>query len=556
MGKNSNIGAEKAPRRSLFKALGLSDDDIKKPLIAVISAYSEIVPGHMHLDKIVDGVKAGILASGGTPLEIPSIGVCDGIAMGHKGMRYSLPSRELIADSVEVMVNGHDLDGVVIVPNCDKIVPGMIMGAVRTGLPTIMVSGGAMRSGTHKGEKISLSSVFEAVGKLKSGKIDEAELTEIENKACPGCGSCCGMYTANSMNCLSEALGIALPYNGTILADNADRIRLAKKAGKQIMNLVKENITPDKILTRSAFKNALTVDMAIGASSNSVLHLLGIANECGLDLKNDFNLDTVIEVSDRTPNLCRLSPASLYDIEDLHEAGGIPAVMKELSKNNLLDLNAITVTCKTIGEIIQYGENLNKNVIKPIENPYSKFGGLTILKGNLAKEGCIVKRSAVSTTMMEFTGKAKVYDSEEESVRAIMGGEIKSGDVVVIRYEGPKGGPGMREMLSPTSALSGMGLDSSVALVTDGRFSGATRGAAIGHVCPEGAEGGVIALVKNGDIIEIDINKNSINLKVSEGELKEREKSYVPKKVEGTSFLKRYSHMVTNAANGAVFKKL
>ncbi|MBO5542260.1 MAG: dihydroxy-acid dehydratase [Acholeplasmatales bacterium] len=543
-------GFERVPNRSLFKALGLTDEEIDRPLIGVVCAKSEIVPGHMWLDKIADAVKRGILMAGGTPIEIPAIGVCDGIAMGHVGMKYSLVTRELIADSVECMALAHALDGLVLIPNCDKIVPGMLMGACRINLPTVVCSGGPMLAGRMNGHKTSLSSTFEAVGKFNSGKIDEKELKEWENNSCPGCGSCSGMYTANSMNCMCEVLGIALPGNGTIPAVYAARIRNAKYSGMAIMDMVKKDIKIRDILTEKAFRNALTMDMALGCSTNTMLHLPAIAHEAGVHI----DLDIANEISSHTPNLCHLAPAGPTYMEDLNEAGGVPAVMKELSKINALELDLPTVTGKTIRENIEFAINKNPEIIRTIDNPYSKIGGIAVLKGNLALNGCVVKRGAVAPEMLKHTGPAKCYNSEEEAIAAIDGGKIKKGDVVVIRYEGPKGGPGMREMLAPTSRIAGMGLDKDCALITDGRFSGATRGASIGHVSPEAAEGGLIGLVKDGDLIEIDIIGCTINLKVSEEEIAKRKAEFVMPKKEVTGYLKRYAKLVTSASTGAVFK--
>ena len=552
MSKELAAGMEKAPQRSLYKALGLSDEEIAKPIIAIVSAKSEIVPGHIHLDRITDAVKAGIYAAGGTPVVVPSIGVCDGIAMGHAGMKYSLPSRELIADSVESMLIGHAFDGAVLVPNCDKIIPGMLMGAARVNIPTVMVSGGPMESGVHKGHKVSLSTMFEAVGSVQAGKMDMDELCELENCACPGCGSCCGMYTANSLNCLAEALGIALPGNGTILATSAERIRLAKRAGEAIMNLVDKQVMPRMILKKESFINALTLDMAIGASTNTVLHLFALADECGVTL----NLDMVQQISDRTPNLCKLSPATEYDMDDLGRAGGIMAVLKELDGLGLIDGKQLTVTNKPLSRSYAKAEIRNPVVIHPASNPISPIGGIAVLKGNIAENGAVVKRSAVAPEMMNgVTLKAKVFNCEEDAVSAIMGGRIHKGDVVVIRYEGPQGGPGMREMLSPTSALVGMGLDKDVALITDGRFSGATRGAAIGHVSPEAACGGKIGIIKDGDKIEIDISKGRLNLDINAKEVQSRVKKWKPKDSNPTGYLLRYANLVTGADKGAVFKK-
>ena len=543
-------GFERVPNRSLFKALGLTDEEIDRPMIGVVCAKSEIVPGHMWLDKIADAVKRGILMAGGTPIEIPAIGVCDGIAMGHVGMKYSLVTRELIADSVECMALAHALDGLVLIPNCDKIVPGMLMGACRINLPTVVCSGGPMLAGRMNGHKTSLSSTFEAVGKFNSGKIDEKELKEWENNSCPGCGSCSGMYTANSMNCMCEVLGIALPGNGTIPAVYAARIRNAKYSGMAIMDMVKKDIKIRDILTEKAFRNALTMDMALGCSTNTMLHLPAIAHEAGVHI----DLDIANEISSHTPNLCHLAPAGPTYMEDLNEAGGVPAVMKELSKINALELDLPTVTGKTIRENIEFAINKNPEIIRTIDNPYSKIGGIAVLKGNLALNGCVVKRGAVAPEMLKHTGPAKCYNSEEEAIAAIDGGKIKKGDVVVIRYEGPKGGPGMREMLAPTSRIAGMGLDKDCALITDGRFSGATRGASIGHVSPEAAEGGLIGLVKDGDLIEIDIIGCTINLKVSEEEIAKRKAEFVMPKKEVTGYLKRYAKLVTSASTGAVFK--
>ena len=543
-------GFERVPNRSLFKALGLTDEEIDRPMIGVVCAKSEIVPGHMWLDKIADAVKRGIIMAGGTPIEIPAIGVCDGIAMGHVGMKYSLVTRELIADSVECMALAHALDGLVLIPNCDKIVPGMLMGACRINLPTVVCSGGPMLAGRMNGHKTSLSSTFEAVGKFNSGKIDAKELKEWENNSCPGCGSCSGMYTANSMNCMCEVLGIALPGNGTIPAVYAARIRNAKYSGMAIMDMVKKDIKIRDILTEKAFINALTMDMALGCSTNTMLHLPAIAHEAGVHI----DLDIANEISSHTPNLCHLAPAGPTYMEDLNEAGGVPAVMKELSKINALNLDLPTVTGKTIRENIEFAINKNPEIIRKIDNPYSKIGGIAVLKGNLALNGCVVKRGAVAPEMLKHTGPAKCYNSEEEAIAAIDGGKIQKGDVVVIRYEGPKGGPGMREMLAPTSRIAGMGLDKDCALITDGRFSGATRGASIGHVSPEAAEGGLIGLVKDGDLIEIDIVGCTINLKVSDEEIAKRKAEFVMPKKEVTGYLKRYASLVTSASTGAVFK--
>ncbi len=544
-------GDERAPNRSLFYSMGYTDEELKRPLIGVISAYSEIVPGHIHLDKLSQAVKTGVLIGGGTPILIPAIGVCDGIAMGHLGMKYSLPSRELIADSVESMVVAHGLDGVVLIPNCDKIVPGMIMGLLRMNIPGIVISGGAMLPGDHNEEKISLSSIFEAVGAKKANLINDEELEDFAQNTCPSCGSCAGMYTANSMNCLSEALGIALPGNGTIPAVYSARTSLAKKAGIQVMELLRKNIKPLDIINSESFKNALAVDMALGCSTNSVLHLLAIANEAGIPI----DLKTINEVSDRTPNLCHLAPAGPNYIEDLYKAGGIPAVMKELEKGGFLNTSLITVTGKTISENIKNAINKNNKVLRNIENPYSKTGGIAILWGNIAKDGCVVKRSAVADEMLVHKGPARVFESEEEAITSIYAGKINKGDVVVIRYEGPKGGPGMREMLNPTSALAGMKLDKDVALITDGRFSGASRGASIGHVSPEAASGGEIAFIKEGDIISIDIPNHSINLEISDEEMEKRKKEIPIKPLEEIKgWLGRYRKLVQSANTGAILK--
>ena len=544
-------GVAKAPHRSLFKASGLTDEEINKPLIGIVTSQNDIIPGHVNLDKIVEGVKKGVLMSGGTPLVFPTIGVCDGIAMGHQGMKYSLVTRELIADSAECMANAHAFDALVFIPNCDKIVPGMVMAALRVNVPSVIVSGGPMLAGKFKGKEVSLSTMFEAVGSVESGLMLESDLAELEEKVCPTCGSCSGMFTANSMNCLCEVLGLALPGNGTIPAVYSERIRLAKYAGMAVMKLLEKDIKPRDIVTEDAIKNALTVDMALGCSTNSVLHLTAIANEAKLPI----NLDIINGMSAKVPNLCKLAPASDTHIEDLYAAGGIRAVMSELNKKNLLNLNCITATGKTVGENIENAKVLDYSVIKHIEEPYSQTGGIAVLKGNLAPDGAVVKRSAVLKEMLVHKGPAKVFNSEEEAIEAIMGKKIVEGDVVVIRYEGPKGGPGMREMLSPTSAICGMGLDTSVALITDGRFSGATKGAAIGHVSPEAAEGGNIALVEDGDIISIDITNGNLDLLVSDEELAKRRsnlKPVEPKVKEG--YLARYAKLVSSASSGAVFK--
>lgn len=548
-------GSERTPHRSLFKAMGYTDEELRRPLIGVVNAHNEVIPGHIHLDTIAEAVKRGILAAGGTPIEVPAIGVCDGIAMGHVGMRYSLPSRELIADSVETMAMAHGFDGMVLIPNCDKIVPGMLMAAARVNIPSIFVSGGPMLSGkvgpVTDVTEVSLSNTFEAVGAYKAGKIDDEELKDFENSSCPTCGSCAGMYTANSMNCLTEALGMGLPGNGTIPAVYAARIRLAKEAGFAIMDILKNDIKPRDIMTEEAFMNALTIDMALGCSTNSMLHLPAIAYEAGVII----DLEIANEISAKTPNLCKLAPAGPHHIEELNAAGGIQAVMKEIAKKGLLNLDLMTVTGKTIRENIEKFSNKNPNVIRPVENPYSETGGIAVLKGNLAPLGCVVKRSAVAPEMLKHSGPARVYNSEEEAIEAIFGGKINKGDIVIIRYEGPKGGPGMREMLSPTSALAGMGLDKDVALITDGRFSGASRGASIGHVSPEAAEGGNIGLVEEGDIINIDINAGTIELDVSEDTLSERRKTWRPKKPSiTTGYLARYAKLVTSANTGAVLK--
>lgn len=546
------LGAERAPQRSLFKAMGYTDAQIKKPLIGIVNSFNEIIPGHIHLQTIARSVKDGVLMAGGTPVEFNVIGVCDGIAMGHEGMKYSLVTREIIADSVECMAKAHRFDGLVFIPNCDKIVPGMLMAAARLNIPSIFVSGGPMLSlCSEDGRYMDLNSVFEAVGAYKSGKATDADLAYYENNACPGCGSCSGMFTANSMNCLTEALGMGLRGNGTIPAVYAERQRLAKTVGTRAVELVHENIRPLDILTEKAFKNALTVDMALGCSSNSLLHLTAIAKEAGVTL----DLHYVNEISDRTPNLCHLAPAGPHHVQDLHAAGGVYAVIKELTKKNLIDTTLITVTGKTVGENIADAVIKNPEVIRPIEKPYLENGGLAVLFGSLAPNGAAVKRSAVAPEMMVHKGPAVVFDSEEEAIAEIYAGKIKPGDVVVIRYEGPAGGPGMREMLSPTSAICGMGLDKEVALITDGRFSGATRGASIGHVSPEAVSGGPIAYVKNGDIISIDIPNYSVNLEVSEAEL-ERRKAQMPVKVKTDikGYLKKYARSVSSADKGAVIE--
>ena len=549
---NVTQGVEKAPARSLFYAMGYTKEELDRPLVGVISAHSEVVPGHVHLDKIAEAVKAGIRMAGGTPIEVPSIGVCDGIAMGHVGMKYSLPSRELIADSVETMAIAHQFDALVLVPNCDKIVPGMLMGALRLNLPTVVCSGGPMMAGLVNGEETSLSKMFEAVGAHKANLIDDMQLMNYELNCCPGCGSCSGMYTANSMNCLCEALGIALPGNGTIPAIEGKRIQLAKHAGMAVMQLLEKDIKVKDIVNEKAIRNALACDMALGCSSNSVLHLLAIANEADVEM----DLKTFNEISEKVPNLCHLAPAGETHMHDLNNAGGIPAVQNELAKQNLLDLSLITATSKTIKENIDAIYNTNPNTIKPVDTPYSKTGGIAILFGNIAKEGCVVKRSAVAKEMLHHSGPARVFDCEEDAIEAIYNAKIIAGDVVVIRYEGPKGGPGMREMLNPTSALAGMGLDKSVALITDGRFSGASRGASIGHVCPEAAAGGEIGLLQEGDIIEINIPEYTINAKVSETEFAKRREVYVEHPSKATQgWLKRYAKLVDSAAKGAIMQK-
>ncbi len=545
------IGPDKTPHRSLFKAMGYTDEELARPLIGVVNAQSEIIPGHIHLDNIAKAVKAGILAAGGTPIEVPAIGVCDGIAMGHIGMHYSLPTRELIADSVESLAKAHAFDGLVLIPNCDKIVPGMLMAAARINIPAIVCSGGPMLAGTMGCEKLSLSKTFEAVGAYEAGIIDDKKLKEYEDKSCPSCGSCSGMYTANSMNCLTEVIGMALPGNGTIPAVLADRIALAKHAGMQIMKLVEKDIKPRDIMNEKAFRNALTMDMALGCSTNSMLHLPAIAHEAGVEI----NLDLANEISSKTPNLCHLAPAGPNYIEELNAIGGIPAVMKEISKLGLLSLDNLTVTLKTVGENIAPFEGADGKVVRKADDPYSATGGIAVLRGNIAPNGCVVKRSAVAPEMLKHSGPARVFTSEEDAIKAIFGGEIKSGDVVVITYEGPKGGPGMREMLSPTSALAGMKLDKEVALITDGRFSGASRGASIGHVSPEAAAGGNIGLVKEGDIIDIDINGCTINVRLSDEELEERRKTHVilEPKIK-TGYLARYAKLVSSADKGAVLE--
>ena len=544
-------GPQTAPQRSLFNALGMTKEEMDRPLVGIVSSYNEIVPGHMNIDKIVEAVKLGVAMAGGTPVVFPAIAVCDGIAMGHKGMKYSLVTRDLICDSTECMATAHAFDALVMVPNCDKNVPGLLMAAARLNVPTVFVSGGPMLAGKVQGCKTSLSSMFEAVGSYTAGKMSEEEFNEFQEKACPTCGSCSGMYTANSMNCLTEVLGMGLRGNGTIPAVYSERIRLAKHAGMQVMEMLRRNIRPRDIMTEKAFYNALTVDMALGCSTNSMLHLPAIAHECGIEI----NLDIANEISSKTPNLCHLAPAGHTYMEQLNEAGGVYAVMNELNKKHLLNTDCITVTGKTVGENIENCINKNPEVIRPIDNPYSQTGGIAVLRGNLAPDTCVVKRSAVAPEMMQHEGPAKVFDCEEDAIAAINGGKIVSGDVVVIRYEGPKGGPGMREMLNPTSAIMGRGLGSTVALITDGRFSGATRGAAIGHVSPEAAVGGPIAFVKDGDIISIDINANSINVKISDEEMAKRRAEWTPREPKiTTGYLARYASLVTSANRGAILE--
>jgi dihydroxy-acid dehydratase len=544
-------GPQKAPHRSLLKATGLTDEEINRPLIGVVTSQNDIIAGHINLDKIVESVKKGILMSGGTPIVFPTIGVCDGIAMGHEGMRYSLVTRELIADTIECMVKAHAFDALVLIPNCDKIVPGMMMAALRLNIPAIVISGGPMLAGKFKGKDVSLSTMFEAVGAFENGTMLEGDLCDMENKACPTCGSCSGMFTANSMNCLAEVLGLGLPGNGTIPAVYSERMRLAKYAGMKIMDLLEKDIKPRDIVNEKSIRNALTVDMALGCSTNSVLHLTAIANEAKVEL----NLDMINEISEITPNLCRLAPASDTHIEELYWAGGIQAVMKELSKKDLLNLDCVTATSKTHKENLEGVEVLDYNIIKNIDEPFSTTGGIRVLKGNLAEDGAVVKKSAVLEEMLTHKGPARVFDLEEDAIAAILSKKIVKGDVVVIRYEGPKGGPGMREMLSPTSAIAGMGLDKYVALITDGRFSGATKGAAIGHISPEAAEGGTIALVEEGDIISIDIPNGRLELLVDDEVLAERRKNFKPlppKVTEG--YLARYAKLVSSASTGAILK--
>lgn len=545
---NMKSGMQQAPSRSLLNALGMTPEEIRKPIIGIVNSYNEIVPGHTNLDKISDAVKLGVAEAGGTPVVFPAIAVCDGIAMGHVGMRYSLCSRDLIADSTETVAMAHQFDALVMIPNCDKTVPGMLMAAARLNIPTVFVSGGPMLSGIVRGKHTSLSSMFEAVGAYSAGRMDEEEVLEFENKVCPTCGSCSGMYTANSMNCLTEVLGMGLRGNGTIPAVYSERIRLAKRAGYAVMDMLQKNIRPRDIMTKEAFFNALTMDMALGCSTNSMLHLPAIAHEAGVEL----NVDIANEISAKTPNLCHLAPAGHTYIEELNEAGGIYAVMKEISKLGLLHLDCMTVTGRTVGENIAHAVNLDPSVIRPAENPYSQVGGIAVLKGNIAPDSCVVKRSAVLPEMLKHSGPARVFDCEEDAVAAIKGGRIQSGDVVVIRYEGPKGGPGMREMLNPTSAIAGMGLDTTVALITDGRFSGASRGASIGHASPEAAAGGPIGLIEEGDIIDIDINANTINARVSQEEFAKRKENWKPRLNPVSGYLARYRKLVTGAPQGAV----
>ena len=545
------LGAQNAPHRALYHALGMTDEEISRPIVGIVSSYNEIVPGHMNIDKIVDAVKLGVAMAGGTPVVFPAIAVCDGIAMGHRGMKYSLVTRDLIADSTEAMTLAHGFDALVMVPNCDKNVPGLLMAAARLNLPTVFVSGGPMLAGHIDGAKTSFSSISEAVGQYNAGKLSLEKLHEYECKTCPTCGSCSGMYTANSMNCLTEALGMGLRGNGTIPAVYSARIELAKHAGMAVMEMLRRDIRPRDIMTESAFKNALTVDMALGCSTNSMLHLPAIANECGITI----NLDIANKISEKTPNLCHLAPAGRTYIEELDEAGGVYAVMNELSKRNLLDTSCITVTGKTVGENIADCHNLNPNVIRPIDNPYSETGGIAVLRGNLAPDGSVVKRSAVAPEMLVHEGPARVFDCEEDAQSAINAEKINPGDVVVIRYEGPKGGPGMREMLNPTSAIMGMGLGNSVALITDGRFSGATRGACVGHISPEAASGGIIGIVEEGDRILIDIPGNKIELLVEKSEIERRMKAFVPKSRELSGYLKRYAQLVSSGAEGAILNR-
>ena len=543
-------GIERAPHRSLFKALGLTDEEIERPMIGIANSANEVIPGHLHLHQLSDAVKAGVRMAGGTPLEFFTIGICDGIIMGHEGMKYSLSSRELIADSIESMAMAYPFDGLVLIPNCDKIIPGMMMAAARLDIPTILVSGGPMLAGEFQGREIDLITVFESVGKVKVGEMTEKDLREVEGCACPGVGSCAGMFTANSMNCLAEVLGLALPYNGTIPAVFADRIRLGKKSGIQIMDLIRKKVTPSKILTEKAFDNAITVDMAFGGSTNTSLHLPAVAREAGVKL----SLETFNRISEKTPHICNMSPGGPYHIQDLHQAGGIPALMNELSRGGLIHRDPLTVTRKSIGENLKGKKVLNPEVIRPMERPYHPTGGLAVLFGNLAPEGAVVKQSAVDEAMLKHRGPARVFNSEEEAVKVILDRKVKKGEILVIRYEGPKGGPGMREMLAPTSAIVGVGRDLDVALLTDGRFSGGSRGAAIGHISPEAADGGPIAVVRNGDQIEIDIPGKKLNLLVSDEELKKRLSRWKPPKRELKGYLKRYAKLVTSANTGATFQ--
>ncbi|MBO8137942.1 MAG: dihydroxy-acid dehydratase [Desulfotomaculum sp.] len=544
-------GLARAPHRSLFKALGITDEELSRPLIGVVNSQNDIVPGQKHLDEIASAVKAGIRMAGGTPIEFSTIAVCDGIAMGHSGMKYSLASRELIADSIEIMAQAHPFDGLVLIPNCDKVVPGMLMAAARLNIPAVVVSGGPMLAGRFDGRAVSVSSMFEAVGAVRAGKMSEADLKELEDSACPGCGSCSGMFTANSMNCLSEVLGLALPGNGTIPAVSAARIRLAKQAGMKVMELVEKDIKPSDIINEKSITNALRVDMALGCSTNTILHLPAIAHEAGIEI----DLDRINEISATTPNLCRLSPAGENHIEDLNAAGGIPAVMGELAQKGLLEEDVLTVTGSTVGENIKGCRSLNTGVIRPVENPYAPTGGIAVLRGNLAPGGAVVKRSAVADEMLKHRGPARVFNSEEEAQKALMEGQINKGDVIVIRYEGPKGGPGMREMLSPTATVAGLGLDKDVALLTDGRFSGATRGASIGHISPEAAEGGPIALLRDGDIINIDIPGCRLDVELTDEELQERLRNWQPPEPKvKRGYLARYAGMVSSAGSGAVLK--
>lgn len=548
--ENVKIGLERAPHRSLFYAMGYTKEELERPLVGIANAYNQIIPGHIHLREIAESASAGVRLAGGTPVEFGVIGVCDGIAMGHVGMKYSLPSRELIADSIEIMARAHQFDALILIASCDKIVPGMLMAAARLDIPCIFLSGGPMLAGRVEGKDVSLSTVFEAVGRVKSGRMTPEEMEELELSACPGCGSCAGIFTANTMNCLSEALGIALPGNGTIPAPFAARRRLAKEAGMAIMNLIQQNITPRDIFTREAFLNAIALDMALGGSTNAVLHLMAIAHEAGVPLElEDFDM-----ISRRTPHLCAIDPLGPHHIQDLYEAGGVSAILNELAQHNLINKDCLTVTGKSLGENIKNARRKREDVIRPVEDPYHPEGGVAILRGNLAPEGAVVKHAGVSSRMMKREGQARVFDEEEAAVKAILSGQIVPGDVVVIRYEGPKGGPGMREMLLPTSALVGMGLDEEVALVTDGRFSGATRGAAIGHVSPEAAEGGPIALLRNGDIISIDIPQRRIDVLLSEEELEKRRREWQPRGLKiKTGYLHRYAKQVSSAGKGAVF---